>query len=52
MEGRGDMGLSQLRGGRLWPVEGRGPWEKVGRGVTEVREGEEDCRPVSRADGG
>ena len=41
-----------MRGGRLWPVEGRGPWETVGRGVREMREEEEDCRPVLRADGG
>ena len=52
MEGRGDTGLSQLRRGRLWPVEGRGPWDTVGRGVREMREEEEDCRPVLRADGG
>ena len=41
-----------MRRGRFWPVEGQGPEEKVGRGVREVREGEEDCRLVSRADRG
>ena len=28
VEWRGDMWLSQLRGGRFWPVEGHGPWRK------------------------
>ena len=52
--GKGDTRLSRFRGGRFcqWPVEGKGPWEKVSRGVREVREGEENCRLVWRADGG
>ena len=50
MEGRRDTGLGRLRGGRFWPFQGGGPWEKVGRGVREVRKEEEDCRLVSRAD--